>query len=145
MAYTKQQIIKAKEKIIKGLYEGKSLKSILDNDKELPSRPRIYEWLNENHDKYDKVFRNNYAYAREESSDIDADKIEELNQELRDKQIDPATARVIADNLKWMAGKKKPTKYGDKLEIKQTNINEEPTEAEIDARINELTKKDKKK
>jgi len=117
MAYTKEQKTKAKELIIKGIYEGKSLKSILDNNKELPSRPRIYEWLNKSHSKYDEIFCNNYIRAREDSADIDADKIEELNQEVREKKVDPSQARIIADNLKWIAGKKKPKKYGDKLEI----------------------------
>jgi len=117
MAYTKEQIKKAKEKIITGIYEGKSLKSILDKSKTLPSRPIVYEWLNSENKNFDKEFLNNYTGAREDSADIDADKIEVLNQEIRNKTIDPQSARVIADNLKWIAGKKKPKKYGDKLEI----------------------------
>jgi len=115
--YTKQQIDESKEKIIQGLYEGKSLKSILDNDDSIPSRPIVYQWLNSDNDNYDKSFLNNYTCAREDSSDIDADKIEDLNQEIRDGKLEPGQARVIADNLKWIAGKKKPKKYGDKLDL----------------------------
>lgn len=120
MAYTDEQIKTFKEIIIAGLFEGKSLKKILENDESLPSRTRVYEWLNSEHEKYDESFRNNYAYAREESADIDVDKMEDLNQELRDKKIDPQTARVIADNLKWTAGRKKPKKYGDKLGLEHS-------------------------
>jgi len=132
MTYTKEQIEKAKETIIQGIYEGKSLKSILDEDKlqdegrTIPDRSIVYTWLNENHENYDAIFFNNYAHAREDSSDLDADRIEDLNAEIRSKKIDPQSARVIADNLKWIAGKKKPKKYGDRTsldlsgELKQT-------------------------
>lgn len=117
MAYTDKEKKKAKEIIISGLYEGKSLKSILDNDDSLPSRPIVYEWLNSANNNYDEDFLNNYLHARENSADIDSDKIEDLNQEIRDKKIDPQSARVIADNLKWTAGRKKPKKYGDKSSL----------------------------
>lgn len=118
--YTPEQIKKAKEKIIAGIYEGRSLKNILDTDKTLPTRPIVYQWLNSEHENYDKTFFNNYVCAREDSADIDVDKMEDLNQEIRDKKIDPASARVIADNLKWTAGRKKPKKYGDKLGLEHS-------------------------
>lgn len=121
MAYSKDEIKKAKAVIIQGLYDGKSLKNILDSDNSLPSRPIVYEWLNNKHDKYDEEFLNNYVRGREDSADIDVDKMEDLNQEIRDKKIDPQSARVIADNLKWTAGRKKPKKYGDKLDLSSTD------------------------
>lgn len=60
MAYSKKQISEFKEKIIIKLSEGQSLKSILDNNKELPSRPIVYQWLNEAHENYDKTFYKKY-------------------------------------------------------------------------------------
>lgn len=132
--YTKIQIEQSKEKIIQGLYEGNSLKSILDNDNSIPSRPIVYQWLNSEHKDYDKEFLNNYVCAREDSSDIDADKIEDLNQDIRDGLLEPAQARVIADNLKWIAGKKKPKKYGESSKVDVTtngeSINATPTAEE---------------
>lgn len=122
MAYSKEQVKQAKETIVELIYQGRSLKNILDNEENLPSRPIIYQWLNEVHKDYDKSFLNNYLRAREDSADIDADKVEELNQEIREKKLDPSEARVIADNLKWIAGKKKPKKYGDRIQQDTTGV-----------------------
>lgn len=125
MAYSEIQIKEAKELIIDGLYKGNSLKNILDNDISIPSRPIVYQWLNSEHKDYDEAFLNNYVRAREDSGDIDADKIEDLNQEVRDGLLDASQARVIADNLKWIAGKKKPKKYGDKTQTDITSNGKE--------------------
>ena len=120
MAYTKAEIKKAKDKIIQKLSEGESLKKILENDKTLPSRPRVYEWLNEAHNKYDETFRNNYIQAREDSSDLDAENIEQIAHAVLEGKYKSDAARVAIDAFKWTAGKKKPKKYGDK----QTTVHE---------------------
>lgn len=130
--YSPEQIQAAKTKIINDISNGHSLKSILDygrkkpddhNDDEkgvfvpMPSRPIVYEWLNPNHPKYDVDFLNNYVQAREDSADIDVDKMEQIVADVLDGTIDPAQARAAADILKWTAGRKKPKKYGDKLDL----------------------------
>lgn len=117
MAYSDEQIKEFKTIIIDNLSEGKSLKSILDNNKELPSRATVYTWLNEYHDDFDKSFLNNYVRAREESADLDAEKIEELAEKTLNGKYDPSAARVALDAYKWNAGKKQPKKYGDKLDV----------------------------
>ena len=117
MAYTPKQVKKAKEKIINKLSVGDSLKAILEKDKDLPSRPIVYEWLNKNHNKFDESFLNNYIRAREDSADLDAEKLEEIAEKTLTGVYDPSSARVAADILKWTAGRKKPKKYGDKLEL----------------------------
>ena len=45
------------------------------------------------------------------------DKIEEFQQQLLLKEIDPATARVLIDTEKWKACKFYPKMYGDKQEV----------------------------
>lgn len=119
--YTPEEVAAAKEKIIAGIYEGKSLKSIIDNDLSIPSRVTVYQWFNEAHAQYDEVFLNNHLRARRDSADIDVDKMEVLNQEVRDGTVTPQAARIIADNLKWTAGRKQPKKYGDKLDLTSDN------------------------
>ena len=142
MAYSLPEIKKAKELILAGLYEGNSLKSILDNNKETPDRSMVYRWLNEVNESFDQDFYNNYIRAREDSSDLDADKIEGLNDELRSGAIDAHTARVIADNLKWIAGKKKPKKYGDKMQHETSGTlrirHEDMSEVELEAELKRL-------
>ena len=129
--YSEKQVKEMKAKILLDIANGESLKSILENgakkpedynEKEsgpfvqMPSRPRVYEWLNPNHSKYDIDFRNNYTQAREDSADLDVEKMEKVVEEVRTGTLDPQQARVIADIHKWTAGRKKPKKYGDKID-----------------------------
>ena len=115
--YSKKEIETTKELILDKLSEGESLKHILDTNKELPSRPIVYQWLNEEHKDYDKEFLNNYIQAREDSADLDAENIEEIAHKTLKKEYDPAAARVAIDAFKWTAGRKKPKKYGDKIDV----------------------------
>lgn len=121
--YTPEQIQKAKTKIVKGLANGKSLSAIIRKGRKpnaktiIPGRTTIYTWLNPNHDDFDANFLNNYTQAREDSADVDADKLEQIAKDVQDGKLEPAQARAAADIIKWLAGRKKPKKYGDKLDV----------------------------
>lgn len=136
--YSPEQIEKAKAFILKYIATGSSLLSIIDFGRtkpqgidetsrftqqqldewvKIPSRPIVYEWFNPNHPNYDVDFLNNYTQAREDSADIDVDKMEKIVDDVLSGAIDPAQARAAADILKWTAGRKKPKKYGDKLDL----------------------------
>jgi hypothetical protein len=115
--YTDKQIKSFKIKIIDELSKGKSLKKILEEDDKLPSRRYVYEWLNPENDRFDQEFSNNYTRAREDSADLDAEKMEQLVDDIRNGKIDSREAKVIMDIYKWTAGKKKPKKYGDKIDV----------------------------
>jgi hypothetical protein len=71
------------------------------------TRQTICRWLQD-----DSAFRDKYVQAREDQGDWFADKVADI-------ALDPAregsdiTARVNA--LKWLAGKRKPKVYGEKL------------------------------
>jgi polyhydroxyalkanoate synthesis regulator phasin len=115
--YTIDEVKKAKEIIIDELSEGRSLLSILRKHKDIPRRQIIYQWLNSSNERYDAEFANNYARAREDSSDINAEQIEQIVDDVRNGKLQPDQARVMGDLLKWTAGRKKPKKYGNKLDV----------------------------
>lgn len=71
------------------------------------TRQTVCRWLQD-----DSEFRDKYAQAREDQGDWFADKIAAI---ALDDAKEPAdiTARVNA--LKWLAGKRKPKAYGDKI------------------------------
>ncbi len=119
--YNQSQIKKIKEIIIEELYNGESLKSILETKKDMPSRPIIYQWLNKKHNKYDEDFFNNYIRAREDSADIDAETIQEIAKKTLEGEYKSDQARVAIDALKWTAGKKRPKKYGEKLDLSSSD------------------------
>ena len=117
MAYIKKDIKKVKQTILDGISNGKSLKSLKDTNKSLPSRTIVYQWLNKLHKEYDEVFMNNYTQAREDSADLDAETVIDIAEKTLKGEHDPAAARVAIDAYKWTAGKKKPKKYGEKLDV----------------------------
>ena len=55
-----------------------------------------------------------YARAREARSDVRVDAMDDLMDEIKSGAVDPNAGRVLMDGIKWMAGKEKPKKYGDK-------------------------------
>lgn len=117
MAYSAEQIKTITDLIITEIANGKSLKSILENNKEMPVRQTVYEWLNPNSDYFNKTFSDNYTRAHEESGDIDAERIAEIGEKTLSGEYDHQSARVAIDALKWTAGIKKPKKYGNKTII----------------------------
>ncbi len=95
----------AEAAILKVISEGGTLDQAAEVAK--VTRSTVCRWL-----QYDQKFRNKYVQAREDQGDWYADKISEI-------ALDPVregadiTARVNA--LKWLAGKRKPKVYGDKV------------------------------
>tara|TARA_A100000164_G_C21820725_1_gene730218 strand:+ start:494 stop:955 length:462 start_codon:yes stop_codon:yes gene_type:complete len=128
MAYDKSKIPHFKEKIIEMLSEGFSLKKILDDNKEFPRRPIVYQWLNAEHKNYDKEFFNNYVRAREEFADTVFEDILNIADDNReDIRMTENGAVVNHDNIqrsrlrvdarKWVLARMKPKKYGDKIDV----------------------------
>lgn len=97
--------------ICEGIVEGKSLRIILSQEG-MPSIATVFRWLDEN-----EWFRDNYTRAKDNQADTNAEDIQELVADVRSGKIDPQSARVAGDLLKWSSSKLKPKKYGDKLDL----------------------------
>lgn len=93
--------------IVDGLTEGRSLASILTAEG-MPRAWTVFQWLRE-----DEAFAQQYARARDESGDVLEAKLQDVTEKVLSGELDPAAARVAADNLKWIAGKRKPRVYGE--------------------------------
>lgn len=100
------------DRILQGIADGNSLVSILKEDEELPSYTTVMKWL-----RVYPEFAANYARAREDQADHDADKIGDIAEQVVQGKIDANAARVAIDAYKWAAGKRKPKVYGEKLAI----------------------------
>lgn len=99
---------------------GNSLRKVCAPD-DMPEIRSVFRWLRSNEE-----FRQQYARAKEESADADNEKLEEIGDESIDAawKADPKAAGAVvsayklkADNIKWAMSKKKPKKYGDKLDV----------------------------
>lgn len=58
-----------------------------------------------------------YAHARVRCADSQFEKIEELEQELQDGEIDHQTYRALMDSMKWRLARMKPQSYGDAKKV----------------------------
>jgi len=109
------------DEICKDLIGGKSLRTICKSES-MPSQNRVYQWLSENEE-----FRKQYAHARELQADAIFDECLDIADDASNDfkvngegevAIDHDAvnrARLKIDTRKWMAGKLRPKKYGDKL------------------------------
>lgn len=84
---------------------GESLRTIC-KDRDMPSPATVFKWLNNQ-----PTFAEQYARAREAQADTIVDEIVDI----ADRAKDPNKARVQIDARKWVAGKMKPKKYGEKV------------------------------
>jgi len=107
------------------LAEGMSLRQILREDKTgvMPAQSTVYEWLLRH-----PLFAEQYARAREEQADTNADEIiaiaDEMPPEYTDKdgrtsldQTYIAWQKNRIEARKWTAAKLKPKKYGDRMAV----------------------------
>jgi terminase small subunit-like protein len=95
------------EAICLRLAEGESLRKIC-TDPEMPGRRTVHDWLMKH-----KEFAAQYDQARDMQAEGFVDEIVEIADNNKDSQ----SARVQIDARKWIAGKMKPKKYGDKTEL----------------------------
>ena len=129
MAYSPEEIEKAKDLIIDKMIEGESLTSIIDNNKTIPRIRTVFNWLNSDSEYHDKVFLQNYARAQEiraerefeeilkiaDSTENDIIKNEDGNKITNHNVIQRDRLRV--DARKWRISKMQPKKYGNHLDV----------------------------
>lgn len=103
--------------ICERISDGESIKVILKSNEDYPSFQTWCKWKRENDELLDLYTRSVQDKAESVDSEID-----NIIEELKDKMLDPASARVIIDTLKWKASKYYPKMFGDKIDA---NLNHE--------------------
>lgn len=72
----------------------------------------FYAWV-----AADEELAQEYARARKAISYRGESELENINAQVAQAQLEPAAARVMADNIKWLMGKRNAPVYGDKTDI----------------------------
>ena len=126
MTYTPDELAKHKATICERIANGESLRQILETEG-MPASSTVFKWLSD-----DASFSEQYARAREAQADAVFDDILSIaddgrndwmqrnyGEETRWVENGEAIRRsqLRIDARKWMAGKLKPKKYGDKLDV----------------------------
>lgn len=95
---------------------GETIQQICE-DEHMPAKRTVYEWLKQYLD-----FQSAYRLAREEAAHIMADRILEIAKKVEDGEIAPDAGRVAIDAQKWVAGRRKPKMYGDRVEHEHSGV-----------------------
>ncbi len=105
------------------LVSGDSLRKICRMDG-MPAKATIFTWLNNN-----KEFQDQYTCARAKQADAIFDEMLDIADDSENDYIDLGDGREVVnqeaiqrarlriDTRKWVLGKMKPKKYGDKIDI----------------------------
>lgn len=135
--------------ICERISNGESLRSICE-DEGFPSKSTVFKWLSEN-----EAFSDQYARAREAQADAIFDDILSIADDARNdwmEKLDGEGAnlgwrengeavrrsQLRIDARKWMAGKLRPKKYGEKLDLNVSGSLETISEEKLNARIAQL-------
>jgi hypothetical protein len=135
--------------ICERIANGESLRSICDDDG-FPDKATVFRWLSFNDD-----FRDQYARAREAQADAIFDDILTIADDGQNDWMEKKDAegenigwrengeairrsQLRIDARKWMAGKLKPKKYGEKLDLNVSGSLETVSEDQLNARITQL-------
>lgn len=126
------------EEICRRLSEGESLISICKSD-HLPEKSTVLLWVV----KGIQPFSDQYADARKANGQAHGDKIASVVHDVEQQQLDPQSAKVMIDGLKWIAERQAPKQYGNKQEIKHSgemkfsNISEEELDRRLETLMNQ--------
>jgi hypothetical protein len=97
------------ELILTEISDGRTLTEICDRAG-MPSRSSIHRWVRDNFD-----FQKRYLSAVEIRAHSRVDEICKINALVAAGKMPPAEAKVICDNLRWLASKEDPRRFGDRL------------------------------
>lgn len=128
MAYSLKEIDEIFEKICTEIETGRSLRSILKEDDNMPSSSTFFIWLKE-----DVIKSKRYELATDLRTDILFDEIIDIAYNTEEGTTTKETERGIEittgdmlghrrlkiDALKWSLSKLNPKKYGEKLDVNQ--------------------------
>lgn len=114
--------------ICERIADGESLRSICD-DANMPNKANVFRWIGQKED-----LRDQYARAREAQADALFDDILSIADDGRNDWMEKRNqdgdiigwqengeairrSQLRIDSRKWMAGKLRPKKYGEKLDV----------------------------
>jgi len=111
----------------------------LDSDERFPAWNTFRRWKNDFAE-----LSAMYVKAQQDKSEACLKEIDDVQQMLKNKEIDPATANVLTQTQKWKASKFYPKMYGTKNDVMENDDEEKANAKKIDITINvkDYSKKD---
>lgn len=98
-------------RICERIADGESIRRICE-DEEFPHRNTVRRWLVDV-----PAFSAKCARAWDEQADTFTEKQTELAEKVIAGEVDPHAAKVAVSTWQWLASKRAPKRYGDRLEL----------------------------
>ena len=117
-----------KDEICTRIAGGESLRSIC-TDEAMPAMSTVLLWVVNDREG----FSEHYHASREAAGYAHADEALALRFELREGTIDPQSAKVILDALKWGAERMAPKKHSARQEVNHTSDDRSMSPKAVDA------------
>lgn len=95
--------------ILRRLSDGKSLTAVC-GEEGMPSKRVVYARMKANED-----FAKRYTMSIEIRAETRVDTLNEINRRLSEGTIDPGSAKIWSENLRWAAARENPKRFGDRL------------------------------
>jgi hypothetical protein len=114
------------KEICEYLASGMGILKSLKQDDRFPSWSTFRRWKRDNVE-----LQTLYTRAREDRADANEDKMDDIAEQLQSGEIDPQTARVLLDNLKWKMSKENKNVYGDSSKVDVTSGGDKITWNEV--------------
>jgi hypothetical protein len=105
---------------------GMGIIKALEQSEDYPSWTTFRRWKSENTE-----LQTLYACAREDRSNANEDRIDGILEKIETGEIDPASARVMIDTIKWKMAKENPKVYGDSSKVDVTSGGDKITWNEV--------------
>ena|SRR5690554_6569459 len=100
------------KEICDSIADGMNIKQVLKSKKEYPDFSTWCRWKRENEELY-----NLYINSVQDKAESVDSKLDELEEKLLNKEIDPSTYNTLAQTLKWKAAKYYPKMFGDQSKL----------------------------
>lgn len=99
------------KEICEDVANGFNIKTVLKSKHEYPDFSTWCRWKRENDELY-----NLYIKSIQDKADSVEEELENVYDMLKAKEIDPSSANVLIQTLKWKAAKYYPKMFGDKVQ-----------------------------
>jgi hypothetical protein len=91
---------------------GFNIKTVLKSKAEYPTFQTWCNWKREHSELFDL-----YIKSIQDKADSVEEELESIYDMLKSKELDPASANVLIQTLKWKASKYYPKMFGDKVDL----------------------------
>lgn len=118
------------EKICEEVANGFNIKSVLASDESYPTFPTWCKWKREHTELF-----NLYVNSMQDKSESADEELDQIYSMLKSGELEPSTANVLIQTIKWRMAKWYPKMFGDKVQQEISGeLKTTPTELKVTIR-----------